>query len=102
MALTNKHREILLGWTRARTWAPARRICLQVMDRKRGSHPGERRPAAMVSCTNLRGGKAHFVGFQIDENVVVVVDGMGICVRITTSALEVLSTYEAAIDVDVR
>jgi hypothetical protein len=34
--------------------------------------------------------------------MVVIVNGMGIRVRITTSALEVFSTYKAAIDVDIR
>lgn len=44
---------------------------------------------------------SHFCRREVDEDMVVIVNGMGISVRITASALEILSTYKAAIDVDV-
>ena len=38
---------------------------------------------------------------KIDENVMIVVDGMCICIRIASPPLKVFPAHEAAIDVDI-
>ena len=43
-----------------------------------------------------------FCSFKVDEDVVVVVDGVGIGIGVSSSALEVLSTNQTAVYVDVR
>lgn len=76
-------------------------ICHPERDRRHGSRQAKHRPVILVSLGGRRCEYAHFGRFKIDEDVMVVVDGMGICVRIATSALEVLSTYKTPVDVDV-
>jgi hypothetical protein len=44
----------------------------------------------------------YFSRVKVDEHMVVFVDRVCIRVRVTTAALKVFSTYEAAVDVDVR
>ena len=44
---------------------------------------------------------SHLRGLQINEDMVIFVYGVGVCIRFTTTPLEVLSTYKAAVNVDV-
>jgi hypothetical protein len=43
----------------------------------------------------------HLGGFKIDEYVMIIVDGVGICIRVTSPALKVFPAYEAAVDIDI-
>ena len=44
---------------------------------------------------------SHLRGLQINEDMVIFVYGVGVCIRFTTTPLEVLSTYKATVNVDV-
>lgn len=63
-----------------------------------------------VDLTVLRGksprtrakGETDLCGFEIDEYVVVVMDGMGVGIRAAATALEILSAYKAAVYINIR
>lgn len=45
---------------------------------------------------------SHLGRFQVDENVMVIVNGMRISIGVATSALEIFATDETTVRVDVR
>ncbi len=45
--------------------------------------------------------KPDFLGFQVDKDVVVIMDGVGICIGAFPSSLKILSTHKAPVDIDV-
>lgn len=60
-----------------------------------------RRPVENVRVQRSRHGSSYLGGFKINEDMVVVMNRVGVCIGFATSSLEVFATNETPINIDV-
>jgi hypothetical protein len=78
-------------------------LCRLGKDQRRGSRqvgripPGELRRGHRISIRDT------YLGcFEVDEDVVVIVDGVCVCMRIAATALEIFTTDETSINIKIQ
>ena len=80
------------------------RLCPPGKDLRLDSHLAIHKPTGVFGhidpgeahCT-----KTHLGRLKVDEDMMIIVDGMCICIRIASPPLKVLPAYKAAVDVDI-
>ena len=80
------------------------RLCPPGKDLRLDSHLAIHKPTGVFGhidpgeahCT-----KTHLGRLKVDKDMMIIVDGMCICIRIASPPLKVLPAYKAAIDVDI-